>query len=145
MELYGGYLNDLKTEILRGSKTECYVASHLKQRAESGHTDASGLGVTDDGWLRDTILAYAAGTLLEGGSVTTSIVLRSFVLFMLNYPHVLLKAREEVDRVVGPNRLPRFEDELQLPYVTACIKECLRCRPPGPLVRNPSSQVLVLG
>uniref|UniRef100_A0A0W0FW70 Cytochrome P450 n=1 Tax=Moniliophthora roreri TaxID=221103 RepID=A0A0W0FW70_MONRR len=56
-----------------------------------------------------------------------------FILFMLWYPEVLKKAREEVDRVVGSDRLPTFEDEEQLPYVMACIKELLRCRPPTPL------------
>jgi cytochrome P450 len=137
MELYGGYLNDLKADALRSGQSNCYVASYLKQRAESGHAVAPGLDLTEDGWLRDTMLAYTAGSLLEAGSDTSSIVLRVFILFMLSYPGVLVKAREEIDKVVGPNRMPDFEDESRLPYVAACIKECLRRRPPGPLVRIP--------
>jgi len=134
MELYGGYLNDLKADALRSSQSNCYVASYLKQRAESGHVAAPGLGLTENGWLRDTMLAYTAGSLLEAGSDTSSIVLRTFILFMLSDPGVLVKARDEVDKVVGPNRMPDFGDESKLPYVTACIKECLRRRPPGALV-----------
>lgn len=137
MELYGGYLKDLKADDLRSSQSNCYVASYLKQRAESGHAAAPGLDLTEDGWLRDTMLAYTAGSLLEAGSDTSDIVLRIFILFMLSYPHVLAKARDEVDKVVGPNRMPDFGDESKLPYVTACIKECLRRRPPGTLVRTP--------
>lgn len=48
---------------------------------------------------------------------------------MLSYPHVLEKLRAEIDRVVGPDRLPTFDDEPNLPYLVACIKETLRRRP----------------
>lgn len=46
---------------------------------------------------------------------------------MLMYPDVQAKAREELDRVLGPARLPDFEDRDSLPYVTAIMKELLRC------------------
>lgn len=46
---------------------------------------------------------------------------------MLMHPDVQAKAREELDRVVGPTRLPEFEDRDSLPYVTAIMKELLRC------------------
>lgn len=54
---------------------------------------------------------------------------------MLNYPHVLAKAREEIDRVVGLDRMPYFDDESKLPYLKVGIDETLRCRPPIPMVR----------
>jgi hypothetical protein len=136
MELYGGYLDELKADVMRSSQSNCYVAPYLKERVDNGHADALGLGITDDGWMRDTMLADTAGTLLEAGSDTTSSALRSFVLFMLSHPQVVSKTREEIDRVVGTNRMPDFEDEFNLPYVTACVKECLRCRPPAILVRG---------
>ena len=43
------------------------------------------------------------------------------------------KARAEIDRVVGPERLPDFSDEEQLPYFMACLKETMRLRPATPL------------
>lgn len=45
---------------------------------------------------------------------------------MLTFPEVLKKAQEEVDRVVGCDRMPEFHDKEQLPYVTAVINETLR-------------------
>ena len=45
---------------------------------------------------------------------------------MLLYPDIQRKAKTEVDRVVGRNRLPDFSDEPALPYVTALVKEVLR-------------------
>ena len=45
---------------------------------------------------------------------------------MLLYPDVQKKAQEELDRVVGCDRLPSYEDRDKLPYVNALIKEALR-------------------
>lgn len=45
------------------------------------------------------------------------------------FPHVLEGAHEELDRVVGLNRLPTFDDEENLPYIRAMVKETLRWRP----------------
>lgn len=48
------------------------------------------------------------------------------IVAMLIFPEVLKKAQEEVDRVVGSERMPEFHDKDQLPYVTALINETLR-------------------
>ena len=45
---------------------------------------------------------------------------------MLLYPNAQAVAREELDRVVGSDRLPDFQDRPSLPYVTALVKEVLR-------------------
>ena len=43
------------------------------------------------------------------------------------HPEVQEKAREELDRVVGRERFPEAEDEPNLPYIRAIIKEvCFR-------------------
>lgn len=52
---------------------------------------------------------------------------------MVNYPEVQQKAQEEIDRVVGQNRLPTFEDRDSLPYVFAVFKETLRWHNVAPL------------
>jgi len=43
------------------------------------------------------------------------------------------KAQEELDRVVGCERLPQISDQEDLPYVSALIKELLRWGCPAPL------------
>jgi cytochrome P450 len=40
----------------------------------------------------------------------------NFLLAMVQHPEVLAKAQEEVDRVVGTERLPSFQDREYLPY-----------------------------
>ena len=49
------------------------------------------------------------------------------------YPEVQQRAREELDRVIGPTRLPELSDRDQLPYVNAVLKEALRWHVPVPL------------
>ena len=56
----------------------------------------------------------------------TQNVFTAFVLAMLRYPHVFKKAREEINRVVGTERLPDFSDRESLPYLECVVKETLR-------------------
>ena len=52
---------------------------------------------------------------------------------MTIFPDVQKKAQEELMAIVGPNRLPEYEDEQSLPYIRAVAKECLRWRSVVPL------------
>lgn len=45
---------------------------------------------------------------------------------MVLHPNVLKRAQEEIDRVVGPNRLPSVSDRKDLPYIEALVQETLR-------------------
>lgn len=56
-----------------------------------------------------------------------------FFFAMAAHPEVQRKAQAELDAIVGPGRLPEFEDCESLPYVNAVIKECLRWRSVVPL------------
>ncbi len=47
---------------------------------------------------------------------------------MMIHPEIQRKAREEIDRVIGTQRLPTFEDRKSLPYVGAIVDEALRWR-----------------
>ncbi|GLA73508.1 hypothetical protein AtubIFM55763_004431, partial [Aspergillus tubingensis] len=48
------------------------------------------------------------------------------------HPHCLKKAQQELDQVVGPDRLPSSEDIPQLPYIKAILNEAMRWQPPTP-------------
>ena len=47
-------------------------------------------------------------------------------LAMSLYPEVQKKAQQEIDAVVGSDRLPDFADRDSLPYVDAIMKEVMR-------------------
>ena len=59
--------------------------------------------------------------------------MKSFVVAMLLYPDIQKKAQDELDSVVGRDRLPTFEDRPRLPFIDAMSKELLRWRPVSPL------------
>ncbi|KAI5246852.1 cytochrome P450 [Aureobasidium subglaciale] len=83
--------------------------------------------------ITDTEAAYTVGNIFEGGMETTSSTLYAFVQAMVLYPDVQAKAQEEIDRVIGPDRLPVMADAPDLPYVRRCVKELIRWFPVGPL------------
>ena len=55
------------------------------------------------------------------------------MLAMALYPDVMRKAQQEIDVVVGRDRLPTFSAAPNLPYLRAMVMEVLRWRPVGPL------------
>ncbi|KAI6039896.1 cytochrome P450 [Pisolithus marmoratus] len=87
----------------------------------------------------DAVKAVAATVFLarltsdQGGAETTHATVLVFLLAMVLYPEVQTKAQEEIDRVVGTDRLPNFDDRPNLPYVEAVFLETLRWHPVSPM------------
>ena len=52
---------------------------------------------------------------------------------MALHPHVVRKAQEELDRVVGNERLPELSDWEDLPYISALLGGLMRWSCPLPL------------
>jgi cytochrome P450 len=67
--------------------------------------------------------------MIEAGSETTSSLLNSAIKYLARYPEVQARANYEVSVAIGDHRSPTFEDEEQLPYIRAMVKEVLRIRP----------------
>ncbi|KAA1476675.1 cytochrome P450 [Dentipellis sp. KUC8613] len=73
-----------------------------------------------------------AVTFAAGADTTTSAMTTAFLGLLLR-PEVQRHAQEEIDRVVGRDRLPTFEDRRNLPFVEAVYRETLRWHPVLPL------------
>ena len=56
-------------------------------------------------------------------------------MLLAKYPEAQRKAQKELDRVIGRERLPKFEDQSDLTYTMALVREVQRYRPiiPGGL------------
>nr|AUZ97938.1 cytochrome P450 monooxygenase E [Aspergillus terreus] len=78
-------------------------------------------------------LAFLGGTLMEGGSDTSSSLILAIVQAMTQYPEVQKKAHAEIDSVIGTDRSPAWSDFRKLPYINMMIKEAHRWRPVLPL------------
>ncbi|KAL4939604.1 hypothetical protein BDV06DRAFT_230926 [Aspergillus oleicola] len=108
----------LKSQVEAGKAPHCYAREVYESR-ESWYAK----GATEEH------LAWVSGGLVEAGFETTAGTLNSLVLYLAATPQVQDRAQEELMRVVGPNRLPNFEDTCNLPYIRACVKEVLRMNP----------------
>ncbi|KAF4597797.1 hypothetical protein EYR40_008264 [Pleurotus pulmonarius] len=74
-----------------------------------------------------------AAIIYAAGAETTWTAISTFLLAMVLYPECQKIGQEEVDRVVGRDRLPTFEDRDSLPYIDCVIQEVLRWHPVTPL------------
>ncbi|KAH7377826.1 cytochrome P450 [Pyrenochaeta sp. MPI-SDFR-AT-0127] len=75
----------------------------------------------------------SALSLYLGGADTTVSSLMTFFLAMTVFPEVQRKAQEELDRVIGGDRLPVSSDKGSLPYIEAVLKETHRWHPVAPM------------
>ncbi|KAF9238502.1 cytochrome P450 [Melanogaster broomeanus] len=87
----------------------------------------------DNGRTDEETVKAVAATAFLGGAETTDSTLLVFLLAMVLNPDVQTKAQEEIDRVVGNERLPNFDDRPALPYIEGVYLESLRWRPVLPL------------
>ncbi|VVA20774.1 PREDICTED: cytochrome P450 [Prunus dulcis] len=83
--------------------------------------------------------------LFTAGTDTNAISLEWALAELINHPRVLKKAREEIDRAIGNQRVAGESDVPNLPYIQAIIKETFRLHPPVPLVPRNSVQQCKIG
>ncbi|KAL4803341.1 cytochrome P450 [Aspergillus unguis] len=81
---------------------------------------------------------YTTGELYEGVFMTNKLLLGVFLMICVTQTAATAKAADELQQVIGPDRLPQFTDLVNLPYLSAFVKEVFRWRPisalPGPHV-----------
>lgn len=59
--------------------------------------------------------------------------MQMFFLAMTLYPDIQRKAQQELDVIVGLDRLPELDDRDSLVYTNAIVMECLQWHPATPL------------
>ncbi|CAK5284755.1 unnamed protein product [Mycena citricolor] len=102
------------------------LASALSRIAES--TTAGEQAQYLEGIARGT-----CATMYIAGSDTTVVALSWVIAAMVLHPEIQKRAQAELDAVVGTARLPTLGDQADLPWVSACVREILRWRPPAPM------------
>ena len=78
--------------------------------------------------LSDNATAYLAGSVFGVGSDTTASAI-SIILAAACYPNEQLKVREELENVLGRERVPTLADQERLPRTMAWVLETFRWRP----------------
>ncbi|KAF4474712.1 O-methylsterigmatocystin oxidoreductase [Fusarium agapanthi] len=77
-------------------------------------------------WSLDDIKG-AAGAVFIAGADTTWATCVIFILNMVLHPEIQEKAQQELDAVIGSNRLPDFSDRPALVYIEHIVQEIYRC------------------
>jgi len=67
--------------------------------------------------------------ILGGGILNAAQTAAWFIAYMGKYPEIQNKIREELDKVVGKERLPQLNDNPKLIYFNATLNEVMRSRP----------------
>ncbi|KAI1795415.1 cytochrome P450 [Ganoderma leucocontextum] len=78
-------------------------------------------------------IKMSAASIYSGGADTTVSAELTFILAMGLWPAVQKKAQEELDAVVGRDRLPTYADIARMPYLNAIYLETLRWNQVVPL------------
>ena len=83
---------------------------------------------TDDpcSYLQEENMRAALYLMFLAGADIAPKTLEWCCLYMMEYPEIQKKVHEELDAVVGRNRLPQISDQVNLPYTRAVLLEVQR-------------------
>ncbi|KAG8949194.1 hypothetical protein FRC04_008992 [Tulasnella sp. 424] len=118
-DYYSELVSGCESRIQSGKGNGCFIETLLERKEELGMT-------------REMIL-YLGEALVEPGSDSTKTYLQNMILLLVSHPDVQKKAHDELDKVVGADRMPKLDDIKDLPYIKAVQDEVNRLRPFGPL------------
>lgn len=85
----------LKAEVRAGTARDCFCKDFY-------------LGDPSKNDIDDLLAAYTCGGLVEAGSETTARTINNWILAMTLFPDTAKAAQQEIDRVVGKKRIPRY-------------------------------------
>ncbi|KAL3513070.1 hypothetical protein ACH5RR_025787 [Cinchona calisaya] len=87
----------------------------------------------EGGTLTDTEIKALLLNLFTAGTDTSSSTVEWAIAELIRNPKILAQAQEELDTIVGPDRLVTEADLTQLTFLQAIIKETFRLHPSTPL------------
>ncbi|GJN36952.1 hypothetical protein PR202_gb25859 [Eleusine coracana subsp. coracana] len=88
---------------------------------------------------RDNIKAFVIDV-VTAGSDTSAAMVEWMLAELLNHPESMRKVQEEIDAVVGHDRIVSEADLPRLPYLQAVYKETLRLHPAAPIAHRQSTE-----
>ncbi|KAG6879406.1 hypothetical protein C0992_002888 [Termitomyces sp. T32_za158] len=117
VEVYGNMIDRTQARMDRGEDIpDCLVKTLIKTREKEN--------------LDREDLCMLSTAFMLGGVHSTSGIIKWFLALIPSHPEIQARAHEELDRVIGRDRWPTIEDEQQLPYTCALIKEVQRIHSP---------------
>ncbi|KAG6831335.1 hypothetical protein H0H92_011250 [Tricholoma furcatifolium] len=137
LDAYGGLIDRVKSRINAGEHVPDCLVKTLIETQEAEKLDwedvcmlaavfvLGGVHSVRKVFFRETLHSTLNPILLQ-----VSGIIQWFLALMPSIPEVQARAHEELDRVIGRDRWPDIEDEENLPYIRAIIKEVQRVHTP---------------
>jgi len=110
-------LDFVKNALNNGTAVQSLASEHLQELENL---------VGSEHEKQEEIIKVTTGSMYSAGSDTTVSSMTSFFMALTLFPQVQRRAQEELDVVVGRDRLPAFDDRPRLPYIEAFCKELMR-------------------
>ncbi|KLO11753.1 cytochrome P450 [Schizopora paradoxa] len=111
-----------KSEVLKGiarpSMTSELIGDNIGEKGEI---------------LDEDVISRVTGAVYAGGADTSVSTLLTFLIAMMLNPDAQNRGQEELDRVIGSERMPTFDDQENLPFVNAICLEAMRWAPVAPM------------
>ncbi|XP_038704589.1 cytochrome P450 CYP82D47-like [Tripterygium wilfordii] len=114
-----------------------WLEEHRKKKGNQDFMDVL-ISILDDAsdlpsYDADTIIKATCVAIMLGATDTTTVTLTWALSLLINHPHVLEKAQQELDNIVGRERPVEDSDVKDLVYLQAITKEVMRLYPAAPL------------
>jgi len=123
------FVHDLQNSTNRRDKhITDWVSWHKKTKKTGDPRDFVDIMLEDkdDPKLSDAEINSIIWDTMAGGIDTSALSFEWLVYILTSYPEVQDKIHEELDRVVGPDRLPTYDDVEKLTYLNATLCELFR-------------------
>ncbi|KAJ5861082.1 cytochrome P450 oxidoreductase OrdA-like [Penicillium soppii] len=131
----------VKRQVEHKAHVPSYVSNLIEQNMLKSEGNEVIVSAEDEEAIK-----WTAVSLYAAGSDSTVAIIESVICALVMFPEVVKRAQEEIDQAVGSDRLPNFEDRINLPYVDGIIKEAWRWNPVGPMgLAHKSEEDIVYG
>ncbi|KZT37268.1 cytochrome P450 [Sistotremastrum suecicum HHB10207 ss-3] len=109
-----------KAELSAGTALPSFVEGQLNRQALGNDRN-------------EEMIGYVASSMYVAGADTVISTVLTFLLMMTLNPDIQKRAQQEIDIIIGRDRLPQISDRERLPYVEAVVREVFRFHPVAPL------------
>ncbi|GER48679.1 cytochrome P450 family protein [Striga asiatica] len=124
------------------------LEQHRKRRRENDEGDVDFVDVLlslpgEEGkeHMDDVEIKALIQDMIAAATDTSAVTNEWAMAEVIKHPHVLKKAQQELDSVVGPNRMVQESDLAHLNYLRCIVRETFRMHPAGPfLIPHESTQ-----
>ncbi|KAG6823892.1 hypothetical protein H0H92_008697, partial [Tricholoma furcatifolium] len=122
-ELHNFPFDNVRKDLAAGKAKRSFLSDMLESLGPQEANDPETLGDVKG----------AAAVMYCAGAETTWSTLSFFFLAMVLHPEYQRRAQQEIDAIVGTNRLPDFSDRESLPHVEGILQESYRWHNTVPL------------